>query len=431
MEILIIIGLILLNGLFAMAELALVAARTSRLQERAMQGSSGALTALRLKDKPEQFLSTIQIGITLIGVLTGAFGGASVAQLLSGHLRGIPLLAPYAEGLSVGIVVVIITYLTLIFGELAPKRLALKNPESMSAALAPWLHRLSRWSTPLVWLLSISTRAVLLLLGNDAIAEPPVSDAEIRLLMDQGTEAGVFEVLESEMVDGVLRLGDQRARSLMTPRHAIVWLNLQDPEAETLHKLRTSGYSRFPVCDGSLDNILGLVYTRDLLTHLLDGDSLDLRATLRQPLYVPEPLPALDLLARFRESPTHVALVLDEYGSVEGLLTLHDVLEGIAGDILSGGIVNGPLAVQRADDSWLLDGDYPADELLGLLNLHTLPKREQMGYETVAGLLLALLDHIPHKGERASWDGWQFEVVDMDGLRVDQVLVARTTEKRA
>jgi len=424
MELLILAGLILLNGLFAMAEIAVVAARTSRLQERADRGETGAQAALKLKAEPNRFFSTLQIGITLIGTLTGAVGGAAVADNLALFLARTPVLAPYARSISLTLIVIAITYFTLIFGELTPKRLALTNPEGIAVQLAPLLAWLARWTAPLVKVLTFSTQVVLRLLGARQHEGPPVTEEEIRLLMLEGTEAGVFAPLESEMVEGVLRMGEQRARTVMTPRHEIVWLNLEDPLESNLAKIRTSGYSRFPVCEGQLDDFLGLAYTKDLLARQLTGQPLDLRVGLREPLYIPEGMPLLDMLERFRSARTHAALVLDEYGSVEGLITMHDLVEDIAGDIRSAGPTEGPSAVQRADGSWLLDGDYTVNDLEDLLALTTpLPNREFYGYETVAGLVLALLDHIPTRGECVAWDGWLFEVVDMDGLRVDQILV--------
>ncbi|MBN1260067.1 MAG: HlyC/CorC family transporter [Anaerolineae bacterium] len=423
MEILIVLALILLNGLFALAEIAVIAARPARLQERAYQGEQGALDALKLQEAPNRFLSTIQIGITLIGTLAGAFGGASVAEDLAPLLGQIPFLEPYASALSVGLVVVLITYCSLVLGELTPKRLGLTRPEDLAIRLAPWMVRLSVWTRPVVVVLTASTEAVLSLFGIRQEDTPPVTDEEIRLLMMQGAQAGVFAPLESEMVEGVLRMGDQRSRAVMTPRHEIVWLDVTDSIEENLEKVRESGYSRFLVCRGALDNVLGLAYAKDLLARYLSGQAIDLTKGLRQPIYVPETMPALDILTRFRKSRVHVALVLDEYGGVEGLITLRDLLESIVGQLMSAGEVTGPTVVARADGSWLVDGDYPVDGLESLLSVRELPARERAGYETVAGMVLLLFDRIPKRGEHVIWEGWKFEVVDMDGLRIDQVLI--------
>lgn len=424
MELLILFILILANGLFALAEIAVIAARPARLQERAYRGEHAALDVLKLQESPERFLSTIQVGITLIGTLTGALGGATFAEQLARRFQEIPFLARYAQALGLGIVVVLITYFSIVLGELAPKRLGLTYPESVAIRLSPLMLALSKAATPIVTLLSVSSKAVITFLGIRQETEQPVTDEEIRLLMLQGAEAGVFAEMESEMVDGVLRLGDQRSRTVMTPRHEIVWLDLQAPLEENLAKVRESGYSRFPVCDGALDKVLGMVYAKDLLAHVLAGETIDLRTGLRQPLYVPETVPALGLLEQFRRSQVHVALVLDEYGGVEGIITFRDLLESLVGQIASAGETAGPTAVQRADGSWLLDGDYAVGNLETLLGAIELPERDRIGYETVAGLVLALCDHIPQRGERVRWQGWEFEVVDMDGLRIDQVLLS-------
>lgn len=424
MELLVLGILILANGLFALAEIAVIAARPARLQERAYRGERAALDVLKLQESPERFLSTIQVGITLIGTLTGAFGGAAFAEQLARRFQEIPFLARYAQALGLGIVVVLLTYFSIVLGELAPKRLGLTYPEAVAIRLSPLMLALSKAATPIVTLLSVSSKAVITFLGIRQEPEQPVTDEEIRLLMLQGAEAGVFAEMESEMVDGVLRLGDQRSRTVMTPRHEIVWLDLQAPLEENLAKVRESGYSRFPVCDGALDKVLGMIYAKDLLAHVLAGETIDLRTGLRQPLYVPETVPALGLLEQFRRSQVHVALVLDEYGGVEGIITFRDLLESLVGQIASAGETAGPTAVQRADGSWLLDGDYAVGNLETLLGAIELPERDRIGYETVAGLVLALCDHIPQRGERVRWQGWEFEVVDMDGLRIDQVLLS-------
>ncbi len=428
MEILVLFGLILLNGLFALTEIAVIASRTARLQEQAYDGSQGALDALKLKESPNRFLSTIQIGITLIGTLSGAFGGVAVAEDVTALLAQVPFLEPYASALGMGTVVVAITYFSLVLGELAPKRLGLTAPETLAIRLAPLMVWLSRLTSPLVVLLTTSTEGVLKVLGVRQEMQPPVTDEEIRLLMAEGTQAGIFEKLESEMVGGILRMGDQRARTVMTPRHEIVWLDLEDPLEETLARVRDSGYSRFPLCRGSLDNVIGMVYAKDLLSRYLSGQPIDLTARVRQPIYMPEGRSALEMLERFRTSRVHVALVLDEYGGVEGLITLRDLMEGIVGQILSAGEVSSPGAVQRSDGSWLVDGDYPADALEQFLGLRELPERTIMGYETVAGMMLALLDRIPSQGDAVTWEGWSFEVVDMDGLRIDKLMISAVPE---
>jgi putative hemolysin len=425
MEILIILGLILLNGLFALTEIAVIAARTARLQERVAQGEKGASIALELQEAPNRFLSTIQIGITLVGTLAGAFGGASLAERVAPLVNKVPLLSPYAETISLGGVVLVITYLSLVIGELAPKRLALGNPEQLAVRLAPLMRGLARLTSPLVNLLTFSTQVVLRLFGVQRTEQPPVTDEEIRLLMAQGAQAGIFEEVESELVDAILRMSEQRARTIMSPRPEIVWLDLNASQEENLAKIRDSGYSRFPVCRDSLDDVQGMAYAKDLFSRQLAGEPLDIARGLRRPLYVPEGMPALELLDRFRNSETHVALVLGEYGGVEGLITLRDLMEGIVGQIASMGAVRSPRAVSRGDEAWLIDGDFPADKLRQLLDERSLPERQRLGYETLAGLVLALLNHLPERGETVTWKDWTFEVVDMDGLRIDQVLVSQ------
>lgn len=431
MELLALFILILCNGLFALAEIAVIAARPARLQERAYRGERAALDVLQLQEQPERFLSTIQVGITLVGTLTGALGGATFAEQLTLRLREIPFLEPYAPALGLGIVVVLITYFSIVLGELAPKRLGLTDPEAVAMRLARLMLFLSRITAPLVSLLAASSKAVIAFLGVRREVEQPVTDEEIRLLMLQGAEAGVFDAMESEMVEGVLRLGDQRSRTVMTPRHEIVWLDLQAPLEENLAKVRESGYSRFPVCDGTLDQVLGMIYAKDLLARVLSGEPLNLAQGLRQPLYVPETMPALEMLEQFRRSRVHVALVLDEYGGVEGIITFRDLLESLVGQIASAGETGSPTAVPRPDGSWLVDGSYPVDQLEDILGALELPDRERIGYETVAGLVLALCDHIPRRGEWVQWQRWKFEVVDMDGLRIDQVLVSPLAEASA
>ena len=430
MDLIVIFVLILISGTFALTEIAVVASREARLRERLQHGDRGAKVVLELKASPNRFLSATQIGITLVSIVAGAFGGASTAERLADLFREVPALEPYASSLGMGIVVAVISYLTLLLGELAPKRLALSNPEGFASVLAPFIDWMARLMAPLVGILTFSTQAVIRLLGVEEGGAPPVTDEEIRLLMAQGAQAGVFEELETEMVDGILRLGEQRARTLMTPRHDIVWLDLDDPLEENIDKLKGSGYSRFPVCRNGLDNVMGMAYAKDILARLLDGRELELDAGLREPLYIPETMPALEIMQRFRDSRIHVALVLDEYGGVEGLITLRDLLEGIIGELPTVGMTEGPKAVQRADGSWLIDGDFPADNLESLLGLRSLPYRDLVGYETIAGLVLALLDHIPQRGESVVWEGWRFEVMDMDGLRIDQVLVSRVEEAK-
>ena len=422
-EALVIFLLIILNGVFAMSEMAVVSARKSRLQQWAEAGNARARAALELANAPNQFLSTVQIGITLIGILAGAFGGATIATALASWLDGIPLLAPYSRALSLAIVVAIITYLSLIVGELVPKRLALNNPERLAAAIASPMRALSRIAHPVVHLLGLSTEFVLRMLGMQSTPEPPVTEEEIRALIAQGAQAGMFEEAEREMVDRVFRLGDRRVGAVMTPRPEIIWLDRDAPPEEIRDTITQSAHSRFLVAEGSLDNVLGVVHAKDLLVHCLGEQTVDLNATLQQPLYVPESMRALKVLELFKQSRTHIALAVDEYGGIQGLVTPNDILESIVGDLPEAGEVVEPLAQQREDGSWLLDGMLPVDEFKALFHLGPLPGEDQAVYHTVAGFVIMQLGRIPAAADSFEWEGLKIEVVDMDGNRVDKVLV--------
>jgi putative hemolysin len=420
LEILIILLLILANGLFAMAEMAIVSARKARLQQRAESGDAGAAVALELAEEPDDFMSTVQIGITLIGVLAGAFGGATIAGELAGALRRIAFLAPYSQTISVALVVLGITYLSLVIGELAPKRFALNNAEQIASRIAPLMRRLSRIAAPVAHLLSLSAEAALRVVGVREGPDQPVSEEEIRIMLQEGTEVGVFEPLEEEMVEHIFRLGDRKVAALLTPRTEIVWIDLDDPEQEIQQKITASGHSRFPVARGELDDVLGLVLAKDLLARSLAGQPVDLRSVLRPALFVPENMPALDVLQRFREERVKIALVLDEYGGLQGMVTTDDILVAITGDIPEPGKGAGAEIYRREDGSWLLGGMLPLDEFAEALQLGDLPIKE---VETLGGMVMTLLGRIPVAGDRFKWRGLTFEVLDMDGRRVDKVLV--------
>ena len=421
LEIVILFLLILANGLFAMAEIAVISARRARLQQRADEGDAGACAALALAETPGDFLSTVQIGITLIGVLAGAFGGATLAEELAPGLAQIPWLAPYAEALSVGLVVLSITYLSLVIGELAPKRFALYNAERIASLVARPMRGLSRVALPFVRVLTVSTQVVLRVLGVKPSDEPPVTQEEIKIMIDQGAEIGVFEPIEEEMVDHVFRLGDRKISALLTPRTEIVWIDADDPPDEIQHKVTTSGYSRFPVARGSLDEVQGMVLAKDLLAQTLAGQPLDLQAALRPVPFVPETMPALNVLDHFRQGRSKIALVLDEYGGLQGLVTTADILVAIIGDFPGLGDEGQGEAFQREDGSWLLGGLLPLDEFKEIFGVTDLPAG---GTETLGGLVMTLLGRIPATGDRLEWSGLRFEILDMDGRRVDKVLVA-------
>ncbi|MBN1138027.1 MAG: HlyC/CorC family transporter [Anaerolineae bacterium] len=420
-EILILLLLVLVNGLFAMAEIAVVSARKTRLQQQAEEGNKRAGVALELASAPNQFLATVQIGITLVGIMAGAFGGATIAEELAGALGQVPSLAPYSEAIGVGVVVLAITYFSLVAGELVPKRLGLNNAERVAASLAPLMRTLSRLSSPLVRLLSLSTDLALRLLGVRPEQETPVSEEEIKLLLDQGTRAGVFEPAEEEMVGHVFRLTDATVRALMTPRLDVVWLDLDDPAEEMRRIVASSDHACFPVARGSLDHVVGLVYAKDLLLQSLDGRPLDLEAAFRPALFLPETVTVLEAVEQMKGNRADAALIIDEYGGFEGLLTAADILQAIVGDIPTADQPAGSEAVQREDGSWLLSGMLPADEVKELLGIDSLPY-EETHYQTLGGLVLLCLGRIPAVGDHFPCCGWQFEVVDMDDRRVDKVL---------
>lgn len=423
-EILIITLLILANGVLAMAEMAVISARKTRLQQRAEEGDAGACTALDLAEEPGDFLSTIQVGITLVGILAGAFGGATVARELASGLDRIPVLAPYSQALSVGMVVIAITYFSLVLGELAPKRFALGNAEQIASRVARPMQRLSRILSPVVRFLGFSADVVLRLLRVQPSLEPPVTEEEIKILLEEGAEAGVFEPLEEEMVEQVFRLGDRKVSALLTPRTKVVWIDMHESQEEIQDKIVSSGYSRFPVARENLDHVVGVVLTKDLLAQLLASQPIDLKAIIRPVPYVPESMPALDVLERFKAAHTKIALVLDEYGGIEGLVTTDDILDAIVGDLPELGELSDAEVVQRSDGSWLLDGHMPIDEFGDLFALTDLSGQK---VETLGGLVMARLARIPSPGDQFEWKELHFEVMDMDGRRVDKVLVTRRT----
>jgi putative hemolysin len=425
-EIVVLVLLIILNGVFAMSEIAVISSRRGRLQQWADEGNRGAQTALTLTNEPTRFLSTVQIGITLIGTLAGAFGGATLAAQLSSQLARVPALAPYRQPLSFGLVVLSITYLSLVLGELAPKRIAQFNPERIAAVMAPPMSGLARIAAPVVWLLTVSTEAVLRLVHARTADEPPVTEAEINALLTEGTQAGVFEQSEQDLIGGVFRLGDRTVGSLLTPRTEITWLNVDDPAEDNLRKITEAPFSHFPVARGSLDQTLGLTDTRDLYVRSVAGQPFDLTADLRSPLYVPETVSAFGLLERFKQTGIHLALAVDEYGSVQGLITITDLLEAIVGDMPAADEPYQPEIVQRADGSWLADGLMNVADLKEVIGVRELPGENRGDYQTLGGLMMMQLGRIPTAGDAFQWENLRFEVVDMDERRVDKVLIAPT-----
>ncbi|HYW22460.1 MAG TPA: hemolysin family protein [Nodularia sp. (in: cyanobacteria)] len=422
-EISILLLLIIANGVFSMSEMAVVSARKARLQQLANQGNAKARAALKLAESPNHFLSTIQIGITLIGILTGALGGATIATRLEVYIRLIPFLVPYSKPIAFGVVVLIITYLSLIIGELVPKRLALNNPESIAAFVAIPMQAVSALVSPAVYLLSASTDMILRVLGMTPSTEPQVTEEEIKILIAQGTEAGTFEEAEQDMVERVFRLGDRHVNYFMTPRPDIVWLDLEDSPAENRQKMLESACSRYPICQGGLDNVLGVISVTDLLTRSFRNEPLDLTVGLRQPVFVPESTRGLKVLELFKQTVTHMALVVDEYGVIQGLVTLNDIMSEIVGDLSVGIEQEEPQIVQREDGSWLLDGMLAIDEFYKLFHLEESEMEEPSSYQTLGGFVITHLGRIPVSADYFEWRGMRIEVMDMDGNRVDKVLV--------
>jgi putative hemolysin len=419
----------ILNGILAMSEIAVVSARRARLRQAAEAGKEQAQVALNLAADPTQFLATIQIGITLIGIVAGAFGQATLARAIALALSAVPGLAPYADAIATTVVILGATYIALVIGELVPKRLALNNPESVAAAVARPMQTLSAVARPIVWLLSVSTDAVVHLLGATPSTEPDVTPEEIETMVEHGTELGVFEKSERDMIESVLRLGEWRVDAFMTPRTHVTWIDVEDPEEETRATLLDAKHSRFPVMEDNPDNAIGMLYAKDLVVRQLKGEPFDIRASLRPVLFVPESMSTLRVLEIFKQEGKHIALVTDEYGSVEGMVTDMDILEAIAGEIPAEGEPEEPRAQLREDGSWLVDGLLHIDRLWEVLGLDAEMEGVYRGYQTVSGFVMTKLDGIPSEGEQFEFYGQTFEIMDMDGRRIDKVLVTSQAEK--
>ena len=424
LEVLFILLLLVINGVFSMSELAVVSARRIRLEQQAEKGNRGARAALELAENPNNFLSTVQIGITLVGILAGAFGGATIAGILAEYLKAVTPIEPYAASIAFVLVVAVITYFSIVIGELIPKSLALNSPEKIASAISRPMRFISTVSAPFVWLLSVPTSFILKLLKVTANVEPPVTDEEIKGLIAAGTEAGVFEKSEKDLIESVISLGDQRVTSVMTPRPKIVWLDLNDSAENISSQLTDNRFSRLPVARGGIDNIIGYATAKGLLAQFIRNEKLNLSKTLRAPFYVPETLTILELLEQFRESHTHFAIVVDEFGGVEGLVTINDVLEAIIGELPnSQHILPEHGVTRRADGVLVLDGRLPIADFKDVLDLNNLPADEQDVYQTLAGFILFRLGKVPEVGERFDWDRYEFEIISMEQKRIDKVLV--------
>ena len=425
MEIAILIALIFLNGLFAMSEIALVTARKARLQKLIDEGDSGAAAAVKLGEDPTRFLSTIQIGITSIGVLNGIVGEAALAEPLAHWLVSLGVSQSYASFGATALVVVTITYFSIVVGELVPKRIGQSYPETFARLVARPIHLLALATKPFVLLLSASTRALLRLMGVKETKGTPVTEEEIHAMLVEGTSAGVIESHEHTMVRNVFRLDDRQIGSLMVPRADIVCLDVDDSFEENLRLIEESDHARFPVVQGGIENILGVINARQWLARALKDKSQSLREqSLQAPLYVPETITGMELLDNFRLSDVHMAFVIDEYGEVQGIITLQDLIEAITGEFQPRDPETS-WAVQREDGSWLLDGHIPVPELKDRLGLEEVPEEDRGRYHTLSGMIMLLTGALPREADVVEWEGWKLEIVDMDGRAIDKVLAVR------
>lgn len=423
MEIFILTGLILLNGVFAMSEIALVTARRNRLTRLAEEGDTSSAVALRLGEDPTRFLSTIQIGITAIGILNGIVGEAALAGPFSSWLQSLGLNQQIASTSATILIVVVITYFSIVVGELVPKRIAQFNAEGIARLMARPIAALATLSRPFVYLLSKSTNGLLRVLGKKELSSANLTEEDIHAMLAEGSEAGVIEKHEHTMVRNVFRLDDRQIASLMTPRSEIVYLDINQTLEENLDRLIQSNHSRFPVCRGGIDKVLGVITTKKVLKLTLKGGVTDLSEQLQPCVYVPESLTGMKLLEQFRESGIQMVFVIDEYGEILGLITLQDVLEALAGEFTPRDPED-VWAVQREDGTWLLDGFTPIPELKDRLGLRAVPEEEKGKYHTLSGMLMWLIGNLPRTADVVEWEQWRFEVVDMDGNRIDKVLAS-------
>ncbi|MGE3623304.1 MAG: hemolysin family protein [Bdellovibrionales bacterium] len=421
-EIGIVFILILLNGFFAMAELAIVSARRARLKQMADDGSAGARHALDLAEDPTSFLSVVQTGITINGVLAATFSGATLAERFTGYFNEVPWIAPHGEAVAIGATVAVVTYLSLFIGELLPKRIGISYAEPIAVHVAYLMKLFAKLAAPIVWLLRLSTNVSLGLIGLANPRNTAVTEEEVKHLIAEGAETGAIKPAEKAMLDRVMRLADRTVRTIMTPRLDMVWLGIEDSAHEHKKTIRASGYSRFPVARGDLEEILGIVHAKDILNAQFDGHVLALKTVMRPALIVPDTTPVLRLLDQFKQSGQHIAVVVDEYGSVEGLVSVTDILVAITGDLPERGQDATDKPVQREDGSWLIDGMTPIDEVESLLHLRDM-QGEDGDFHTLAGFVIEKLGRIPSAGDHFMWKDARFEVLDMDGRRVDKVMV--------
>jgi len=404
----------------------MISARKARLQQAADDGNVGAAAALKISNSPGNFLSTVQIAITLIGILQGAVAGNTIAAAIADLINNTIVLAPYAETISVGIVVLGVTFLSLVLGELVPKNIALNNPERVASTVASPMGMLTRLTYPGVLVLSKTVNAVLRILRIKPSDEPSVTEEEVRVMIAQGTQAGTFHASEQEMIEQVLRLGDRRVSALMTPRRDIVWLDTSHSSAAIQSQIVGSPFSFFPVAQDSLENLLGVVRGKDVLAQIIQSQNCDLTACLRKPLYVPETTLALSTLDMFRANGNHIAFVMDEYGVTQGLITFNDILQSVFGEVPMADSAEPAMVIRRDDGSWLMDGLLQLDELAEVLEARDLTAAERSNSQTLGGFVMSQLGAVPVTGQYFEWEGFRFEVIDMDERRVDKVLVTKT-----
>ena len=425
LEIFLIILLVILNGLFALSEIAILSSRKPRLQHLVNKGNLRAKVALDLAYAPDHFLSTVQAGITLVGILAGAFGGATLSESVALYLAQFPFLVEYAEPVSLVLVVISITYLSLIVGELIPKQLALKDPERVACLVAIPMRTLSVAMYPIVRFLTFSTNIIIRAFGIKESTSPSVTEEEIKVMLEEGTKAGTFNEVEQEMVERVFRLADKHVNALMTPRTDIVWLDAEDPIVENFKKIVESSHSFFPVCKGGIDNVLGIIHIKDLFSATISGPVVSLEDHLRKPLYVVENMLVVQVIEQFKETGIHFAFLVDEYGGIQGLITLNDILKAVVGEAIDEYNSTNPYVTQRVDGSYLIDGAFMIDEFKELFGIESLTEEETGNYQTLAGFTINQMGKIPSAGQFFFWRDLRIEVVDMDGNRVDKLLITK------
>ncbi len=421
-DIVILFFLVVLNGLFAMSETAVVSSRKTKLKVMADEGNPWAQRALHLAEEPGNFLSTVQVGITLVGIISGAYGGAVIAQDFAIYLQRCPIIGPYSGAVSVVFIVAVITYLSIVFGELLPKRVALHNPEQIASRISVPISYLFWAAYPAVKILSASSECIVRLLRLKK-PKTTVSEEEVKVLLEEGTEAGVFHQMEHDIIHSAFEIDELSVKELMTPRPDIVWIDIESPWEEILEVIQKSDHTSFPVCEGELDHVLGFLHVKDLFKKYPDLEHVDIRSLLRKPFIFPETITALKLLEYFKASPIHAALIVDEYGTVQGLVTVNDIMEAIVGDIPALSEEGDDSVIAREDGSWLVDGTLPIEEFRERFQVAALPDEEERDYHTVAGFIMTYLGRIPMAGENFTWDRFEFEIVDMDGNRIDKILL--------